>query len=137
MLKKIHHIAFAVKNVEKIIKDYKLYNINPSKEIIIKERKMKVLLFKVGETWIEYLSPLSVESSLVNFLQNKVVRLHHIAYQVDNIKKVIDSLPVGAQVSCRKSDVGDWLVADIDPKYCITPRMQIIEECPRKVKKDD
>jgi hypothetical protein len=123
-----------VKDIDKTIKTNKLYNINPSKKVIIKDRKMiKTVLFKIGETWTEYLSPLSAESPLLDFLQNKGERFHHITYQVDSIESVIDALPVGGQVSRRKSDVGDWLVADIHPKYSMGLRMQIIEECSGKV----
>ena len=97
----------------------------------------KIMKFVSIITWIEYLSPLSEESPFLDFLQNKGEGFHHIAYQVDSIENVIDTLPVESQVSCKNSDVGDWLVADIHPKYSMGLRMQITEECSRKVKNND
>jgi len=133
MLHKIHHIAFAVYDLERIIEDFKIYGRKPSKEIIIKDRKMKAVLFKVGETWLEYLAPISKKSPLSDFLQKKGEGFHHIAYLVDEIKDVMDTLPEGALRSSRKSDVGDWSIADIEPKYSMGLKMQIIEEHPGKV----
>ena len=137
MLHKIHHIAFAVYDLEKTIEDFKIYGLKPSKEIIIKDREMKAVLFKVGETWLEYLAPISKNSPLSDFLQKKGEGFHHIAYQVNKIKDVMDTLPDGALRSTRKSDVGDWSIADIDPKYCMGLKMQIIEEQSGKVNNND
>jgi len=137
MLHKIHHIAFAVYDLEKTIEDFKIYGLKPSKEIIIKNREMKAVLFKVGETWLEYLAPISKNSPLSDFLQKKGEGFHHIAYQVNKIKDVMDTLPDDALRSTRKSDVGDWSIADIDPKYCMGLKMQIIEEQSGKVNNND
>ena len=137
MLHKIHHIAFAVYDLEKTIEDFKIYGLKPSKEIIIKNREMKAVLFKVGETWLEYLAPISKNSPLSDFLQKKGEGFHHIAYQVNKIKDVMDTLPDDALRSTRKSDVGDWLIADIDSKYTKGLKMQIIEEQSGKVNNND
>jgi methylmalonyl-CoA/ethylmalonyl-CoA epimerase len=128
MLHKIHHIAFAVYDLEKTIEDFKIYGLKPSKEIIIKDREMKAVLFKVGETWLEYLAPISEKSALFNFLQKKREGFHHIAYQVNKIKNITDTLPDGALLSSRKSDVGDWFIADINPEFTMGIKMQLIEE---------
>jgi methylmalonyl-CoA/ethylmalonyl-CoA epimerase len=128
MLHKIHHIAFAVYDLEKTIENFKIYGLNPSKKIIIKNREMKAILFKVGVTWLEYLAPISKKSPLSDFLQKKGEGFHHIAYHVDKIEKFINILPKYALLSIRISDVGDWFIADISPEFTMGIKMQLIEE---------
>jgi len=81
MFKKVHHIAFAVYDLKKTMKTLKeIYGVMPYRKILLKNRKMKVALFKIGETWLEYLAPISDDSPLNDFLKKKGEGFHHIAY---------------------------------------------------------
>ncbi|MBA7573042.1 hypothetical protein ES708_14831 [subsurface metagenome] len=128
MLNKIHHIAFAVYDLKKTIEDLKVYGISPLKKVMIRDRKMEAALFKVGQTWLEYLTPVSEDSPLTIFLQEQGEGFHHIAYQVSCIEELRANLPEDALLSSRISNVGDWSIADIEPKYSLGINMQIIEE---------
>jgi len=129
MFKKVHHIAFAVYDLEKSIHLLKtMYALTVDREIVITDRKMKAVLFKIGEIWLEYLAPISDDSPLNVFLKNKGEGFHHIAYQVASIKEASTQLPEGALFPARKSSVGDWMIADIDPKHGLGMNAQLIEE---------
>jgi len=129
MFKKVHHIAFAVYDLEKSIHLLKtMYGLTADRQIVINDRKMKAVLFKMGEIWLEYLAPISDDSPLNVFLKNKGEGFHHIAYQVDSIKEASTQLPKDALFSVRKSNVGKWMIADIDPKYGFGINSQLIEE---------
>lgn len=129
MFKKVHHIAFAFYNLEKSIELLKvMYGATVDRKIVIADRKMKAALFKIGEIWLECLAPLSDDSPLNVFLKKKGEGFHHIAYQVASIKEASTQLPEGALFPARKSSVGDWMVADIDPKYGLGMNAQLIEE---------
>ncbi len=72
MFKKVHHIAFAVYDLEKSIHLLKtMYGLTVDREIVITDRKMKAVLFKIGEIWLECLAPISDDSPLNVFLKNK------------------------------------------------------------------
>ena len=92
MIKKIDHIAIAVKDLKREIEVYK--NI-PGFEFagteIVSEQKVTVAFFKVGDVFIELLEPLSEDSTINKFLEKRGGGLHHIAYEVDNIEKEIKS----------------------------------------------
>ena len=129
MLKKVHHIAFAVYDLEKIMKVLKeMYGAIPYRTIFLKNRKMKAVLFKIGETWLEYLAPISNDSPLNVFLKKKGEGFHHIAYQVASIKEASTKLPKGALLPARKSNIGEWMIADINLKYGLGMNAQLIEE---------
>ncbi len=92
MVKKIDHIAIAVKDLEKEIEVYK--NI-PGFEFrgteVVKEQKVTVAFFKVGDVFIELLEPLADDSPVSKFIEKRGGGLHHIAYEVDDIEKEIDT----------------------------------------------
>lgn len=129
MFKKVHHIAFAVYDLEKSIQLLKaMYGLTVDREIVIADRKMKAALFKIGEIWLECLAPISDDSPLNVFLEKKGEGFHHIAYQVASIKEASTQLPKGTLFPVRKSNVGDWMIADINRKYGLGMNAQLIEE---------
>lgn len=129
MFKKVHHIAFAVYDLEKIIQLLKtIYGVMVDRKIVITDRKMNAALIKIGEIWLEYLAPISGDSPLNVFLEKKGEGFHHIAYQVDSIKEARTQLPKGALLPSRNSNVGEWMVADIAPKFGLGVNAQLIEE---------
>ncbi|MEN8223695.1 MAG: VOC family protein, partial [Acidobacteriota bacterium] len=93
MIKKIDHIAIAVSDLKKEIE---VYNNIPGFEFngteVVEEQKVTVAFFKVGDVFIELLEPLSDDSPVSKFIEKRGGGLHHIAYEVDNIKDEISSL---------------------------------------------
>ncbi len=92
MLKKIDHIAIAVSNLKKEIELYKKipgFEFNGTE--IVEKQKVTVAFFKVGDVFIELLEPLSDDSPISKFIEKRGGGLHHIAYEVDDIKKEIGS----------------------------------------------
>jgi len=129
MFKKVHHIAFAVYDLKKTIKVLKeLFGVVPFRKISLKNRKMKVALFKIGDSWVEYLAPISDDSPLNIYLEKKGEGFHHIAYKVNSIEEANDQLPKGVLLPMRKSNVGEWTVADIQKEYTFGMKTQLIEE---------
>lgn len=129
MFKQVHHIGFAVNNLKKVVDMmFDVYKIEPESRTEISERQMEAVLFKVGETYIEYLAPLSNESPLAAHLCENGEGFHHIAYLVEDIEAAIKTLPIDAILKKRKSSVGDWKIADIDSKYSFGLISQIIQK---------
>jgi len=129
MFKKVHHIAFAVYDLKKSIHLLKtMYGLTVDREIVIADRKMKAVLFKIGGIWLECLAPISDGSPLNVFLKGRGEGFHHIAYRVASIEEASIQLPKGALFPTRKSNVGKWVIADIDPKYGLGMNAQLIEE---------
>jgi len=129
MFKQIHHIAFAVYNLDMLIDLMKnVYDMKPESRIEIGGRQMEAVLFKTGESYLEYLAPLSDESPLYEYLQKNGEGFHHIAYLVEDIEDSKKILPPDAIIRERKSDVGNWLIADLNSKYALGLTSQIIQK---------
>lgn len=90
---KFDHIAIAVKSIEQSSKVWKdLFGL-PLKSIIeVKHQKVKVAVFKVGDTKIELVEPLSDDSPVARFLEKRGEGLHHICFEVKDIEETIRDL---------------------------------------------
>lgn len=129
MFQQVHHIGFAVYDLDNTIALMdQTYKMKPDRIINIVDRQMKIVLFKTGKTYLEYLAPLSEQSGLFTHLKEKGEGFHHIAYLVDSIEEAIKILPPDAVLKQRQSDIGDWLIADLHAKYCHGLTSQIIQE---------
>ena len=93
MIKKIDHIAFAVKNIESSAKLFeKIFNVQSSKTQIVKQENVKTKFLTINESKIELVEGTRDNSSITNFIKKKGEGIHHIAIEVDDIKKEIKRL---------------------------------------------
>ena len=86
MIKKIHHIAIAVKDVEKAAVFYeKVLGLKLGGVEEVAGMDVKVGFIQVGETRIELVQPLDPASGVAKFIEKKGEGIHHICYEVDDI----------------------------------------------------
>jgi methylmalonyl-CoA/ethylmalonyl-CoA epimerase len=93
MIKKIDHIAIAVKNLaEEIIRYRDVLGLEylGSEEVV--EQKVNVAFFKINDVLIELLEPASPDSPISAFIDKKGGGLHHLALEVDDIRATIGQL---------------------------------------------
>ena len=82
----IEHIGIAVKSIADSLPYYenvlglKCYNIEE-----VTDQKVKTAFFKVGQTKIELLEPISEDSTIAKFIEKKGEGVHHIAFAVPNV----------------------------------------------------
>ncbi|QHS22672.1 methylmalonyl-CoA epimerase [Virgibacillus sp. MSP4-1] len=85
---KISHIGIAVKSLEKTMPFYdqilglKLHGVEE-----VPSEGVKVAFFKIGETSIELLEPLSDASPIHSFIEKKGEGIHHIALEVTDLSE--------------------------------------------------
>ncbi|MFC1925612.1 methylmalonyl-CoA epimerase [Chloroflexota bacterium] len=94
MLKEIHHIAIAVNNLDDALKSYEeLFGLKPEKTTTSDEQGVKAALLPIGKgTEIELIQPITSEGGVAKFLEKKGEGVHHIAIEVDNIDRELESL---------------------------------------------
>jgi methylmalonyl-CoA/ethylmalonyl-CoA epimerase len=92
MIKKIHHIGIAVKNMDETVKLYtKMLGKGPESLNEMPAVKIKLANFRVGETALEFLEGPS-GSPLADFVAELGEGLHHIAVEVDDIAAELKKL---------------------------------------------
>ena len=93
MIKKIDHIAIAVRNLEEEIARYRdVLGLDFLGTEVVPEQKVTVGFFRVGDVFIELLEPLSADSPISAFIEKKGGGLHHLALEVEDIQAAIKEL---------------------------------------------
>lgn len=92
-MNKIEHIGIAVKNLETANKLFAiLLNTDPYKVENVTEEKVTTAFFKVGDSKIELLEATSTESPVTKFMEKRGEGIHHLAFDVDDIRKTMTRL---------------------------------------------
>jgi methylmalonyl-CoA/ethylmalonyl-CoA epimerase len=93
MLKQIDHIGIAVKNLEEIINIYRsAFGLEPDFEETVTDQQVRIAGYRLGESVIEYFSPIEENSSVNKFLEKRGNAIHHVAFRVKNIEEKLQEL---------------------------------------------
>ena len=65
---------------------------NPVEIEEVPEQKVRVAMFPVGETNLEFLEPTGPESPIAKFIEKKGSGIHHVAIQVEDIDRLLADL---------------------------------------------
>ena len=92
-MKKIDHIGIAVKNIEQSNELFsKLFNRPPFHQEILDTQQLAVSFYKLEDTKIELIHPISEKSTVHKYLENKGEGIHHVAFEVEDIYAEIERL---------------------------------------------
>jgi methylmalonyl-CoA/ethylmalonyl-CoA epimerase len=92
-MRKIEHIGIAVKNISSAGKLYeKLLNTTMYKIEDVGSEGVKTAFFQTGPNKIELLEPTSPDSPISKFIEKRGEGLHHIAFDVEDIKAEMERL---------------------------------------------
>lgn len=90
---KIEHIGIAVKSLDEAIPLFeKLLNTACYKTEPVPSEQVTTAFFKTGENKIELLEAMGGEGAIAKFVAKKGEGMHHIAFEVEDIKKEMQRL---------------------------------------------
>jgi len=120
MLKKVHHIGIAVKDLKAAAEKYvAITGLKHYETEYVPEQDVEVAMFEVGESRIELLQGKSENSPISKFLEKNREGLHHVAYEVEDIDKALEELKAqGFTLIDEKARIGagGMKIAFIHPK---------------------
>lgn len=91
MLKKIDHIAIAVKDIESAERFFTAnYNLVASSKDTIGDTK--VCFFKIGDTCLELVQSVTQDGIISKHIEKEGEGIHHIAFVVEDIKASIEKV---------------------------------------------
>jgi len=91
--KRIDHIAVAVESLEESLKFYQdALGLSCIGIEVVEEQGVRVAKLDAGNTHIELLEPLSKDTPVGKFLASRGQGLHHICFEVDDIKQELCQL---------------------------------------------
>jgi len=132
LFEKIHRIGIAVENLEDSMKFYEnTFNFKIQFIEELKENKVKVASFKIGDVNIELLEPLTDDSPIKSFLNKRGEGIQHIAFLVKDIYKTLEELKEkGVSLIDEKPRYGSHNTkkAFIHPKSTFGVLNELVEE---------
>lgn len=106
-MKKIEHIGIAVKNLTEAIPLYeKLLQTKCYKTELVRSENVRTAFFQMGETKIELLESTTPDGVIAKFIDKKGEGIHHIAFEVDDINKSMQTVAPDFKVLQEKPKDG-------------------------------
>lgn len=108
MIKRIHHIAVIVKDLEEGLKLYEgLFGLKPSKIETLPEQGVRAALLPFGESEIEVIQPIDPSSGVAKFLETRGEGFHHVCFEVEDVDAELSALEQkGTQLIDKKGRKG-------------------------------
>jgi len=102
---KIHHVGYAVKNMETSIEEFLKIGYKKRGETVADEaRKVLIQFMELGDYCIELVAPMDADSPVNSIITKSGNTPYHICYSVDNIDEAIKKLktedPDGKSFRC-------------------------------------
>ncbi len=119
MLKKIDHIAIAVKSIDetlKVLSDVLGVKCEHMEEI--PDQGVKAAAINVGDVTIELVQPVKPDTGIAKFVETKGDGIHHIAFEVADLEKELAALEAkGVALIDKKPRKGmAGMIAFLHPK---------------------
>lgn len=131
MLKRIHHIGIAVRDLDAAIALYRdQFGVTEWERISLPERHMNVAVCRIGDTMLEFITPTSDDAAFAKYLREKGEGMHHIAYEVAEVE---DALRTVERSGLRLVDeharpgIHDTCVAFLHPKSTMGVLIELVE----------
>jgi len=87
---KIDHIGIAVKSLADVVKVYEeVIGLTVSGYDQVDDQGVRVAMLPIGDSRIELLEPIAVDSPIEKFMTKRGEGIHHIAVEVDNIEEAL------------------------------------------------
>jgi len=119
-MKQIDHIGIAVRNMEEANELFrKLLGHAHYKIEAVESEKVATSFFQIGDSKIELLEATDPESPIAKFIEKRGEGIHHIAFEVDDIRAEIERLEGEGFIALnREPKIGadNKLVAFLHPK---------------------
>ncbi|MEM2307564.1 MAG: methylmalonyl-CoA epimerase [Sulfolobales archaeon] len=90
---KIDHIGVAVKNLDEAVKFYKdVLGLELVKIEEVPEERVRIAMFRVGDSYIELLQGTDPESAVSKFIERRGEGIHHLSIHVDDVDAKTEEL---------------------------------------------
>ena len=131
MIKRIHHINFIVRDLEKAAGQYaKLLGEPPGMVEELPERGVRLVRFKTGESWIVLVQPVNSDGVPAQYLAQHGEGFFLVSCEVDDVKEAAEQATekgIRALNKELREGLDDWRVIDLDPDDLCGVNVQLVQ----------
>jgi methylmalonyl-CoA epimerase len=89
----IHHLGVAVTDLDAALETYhRCFGAELEHRAVVEAQGVEAAAVLVGASRVELLAPLGADSPVGKFLASRGPGMHHVAYEVDDVRTALDSL---------------------------------------------
>lgn len=129
---RIHHLGIAVKSLDEAIPVFRrLTRSEPTATEEVRDQKVRVAVFRIGESRLELLEPTDPDSSVARFLEKGGKGVHHLTLGVHGLGEVLAGLERAGfrLIDCQpRTGAGGEQVAFIHPSSTAGVLVELVEE---------
>jgi methylmalonyl-CoA/ethylmalonyl-CoA epimerase len=108
MIKKVNHVAIAVKDINEGLKTFEnLLGLKAAQVKEVPDQKIKAAMIHVGDVEIELIQPTAPDTGVAKFLESRGEGVHHICFEVDNVDNELQAMAAkGVETIDKKGRMG-------------------------------
>jgi methylmalonyl-CoA/ethylmalonyl-CoA epimerase len=93
MLRKLEHVAVAVRDLDAAIAHYeRIWNVEVSHRERVDDQGVEEAMLPLGDAYLQLLAPTTEHSTVAKFIERRGEGLHHVAYEVDDLQAALTEL---------------------------------------------
>lgn len=130
MLKGIHHLGYAVEDLEAAARFYSdAFGAEVGEPEVVEEQGLIAAMVRVGDSRIELLQPTRPDSPVGKFLAKRGEGFHHTAFEVGDIETALRDLAGRVELidESPRSGAGGTRTAFVHPKTAFGVLTELVE----------
>jgi methylmalonyl-CoA epimerase len=132
VLTEIDHVAIAVRDLDAAVAWYaEMFGATVAHREIIERDGVEEALLKVADSYIQLLTPISEQSPVAKYLDQRGEGIHHVGYRVDDCGAALETLKAhGTRVIDEEPRPGSrgTTVAFVHPKGAFGTLIELVQE---------
>ena len=129
---RIHHLGIAVESLQTAVPAFeKLLGKPPDSQEVVEEQKVRVAVFRVGESRLELLEATAEDSAIARFLTKRGPGIHHLTLTVRDLAGTLEKLESdGVRLVDRepRRGAGNERIAFLHPASTAGVLIELVEE---------
>jgi methylmalonyl-CoA/ethylmalonyl-CoA epimerase len=131
-LNRLDHVGIAVSDLAAARDLYeRVLGLDPAHEEIIQDQGVHEVLYRLGDSWVQLVSPLEPDTPVGRFLAKRGEGLHHVGYSVANVASALGELQAaGVETIDQVPRIGSGgtTIAFAHPKSAHGVLIELVEE---------
>lgn len=129
---RIHHLGVAVDSLRTAVPIFQmLLGKPPDSEEVVEDQKVRVAVFRLGESRLELLEAMAEDSAIARFLSKRGPGIHHLALAVHDLAGTLKKLESGGVRLIDREPrrgAGNEQIAFLHPSSTAGVLIELVEE---------